>query len=73
MEKRILNKIAKDWAKGILFATGTDSFDEELDYILTIEEQSYIVEKVQEIGDRLTKDKRESNLSTIIKKYYDFK
>jgi len=68
MDKRILKNIAKDWAKGILFATGTDSFDENS--ILSLEEQEYIVEQVQNIGMKLTSGYVETNLDNIVAKYY---
>lgn len=68
MDKRILKNIAKDWAKGILFATGTDSFDENS--ILSLEEQEYIVEQVQNIGMKLTDGHVETNLDDIVAKYY---
>jgi len=70
MDKIILKKIAKDWAKGILFATGMDSFDD--DSPLTYEEQGYIVEEVQKIGLKLTDGDVETSLNDIIDKYYDF-
>jgi formate-dependent phosphoribosylglycinamide formyltransferase (GAR transformylase) len=69
MDKRILNKIAKDWAKSILIATAMDC--EELDDILSQEEQDYIVEEVEKVADRITKDKAETNLVSIVAKYYE--
>ncbi len=68
MDKRILKNIAKDWAKGILFATGTDSFDD--DSLLSEEEQEYVVEQVQIIGMKLTGGHVETNLDDIVAKYY---
>ena len=68
MDKRILKNIAKDWAKGILYATGTDSFDD--DSLLSLEEQEYIVEQVQNIAMKLTDGHVETNLDDIVAKYY---
>ncbi len=68
MDKRILKKIAKDWAKGILFATGTDSFEENS--IMSLEEQQYIVNEVQNIGMKLTDGNVETSLDDIVAKYY---
>ena len=69
MDKLILKKIAKDWAKGILFSTEADSFDE--DSLLSVEEQYYVVEEVQKIAMRLTNGNVEVNLDEIISKYYE--
>jgi len=71
MDKRILKKIAAEWASGILFhGTGMDSFDDEG---LTPDEEGYIVEEVQKIALRITKgDVPNANLPEIVKKYYDF-
>ena len=72
IEKRILNKIAKEWASGILYhGTGSDSFDE--DDGLTSEEQLYIVNQVQKEALKITKGELPSvNLTDIVKKYYEF-
>ena len=72
MDKRILNKIAKEWACGILFhGTGMDSFTEEDG--LTYEEEGHIVNEVAKIALRITKGEKPSvNLSEIVKKYYTF-
>lgn len=72
MDKRILNKIAKEWACGILYhGTGADSFDE--DDGLTPEEQYYIVDQVHKEALKITKGKRpDVNLTEIVKKYYTF-
>lgn len=72
MDKRILNKIAKEWASGILFhVTGADSFNE--DDGLTSEEQYHIVEQVHKEALRIMKEIKPSvNLSEIVKKYYTF-
>lgn len=69
MDKRILNKIAKDWAKSILIATAMDC--EELDDVLSQEEQNYIVKEIDKVADRITKDAAETNLVAIVKKYYE--
>lgn len=73
MDKRILKKIAKEWASGILYhGTGTDSFNEEEDG-LTIDEAGYIVELVHKEGLRLMKGiKPKVTLIDIVKKYYEF-
>jgi len=68
MDKRILKKIAKDWAKGILYSTGTDSFDD--DSLLDIDEQQYVVEQVQNIALKIAKGNIETNLDDIVAKYY---
>jgi hypothetical protein len=70
MDKRILNRIAKDWAKSILIATEMDC--EELDDVLSAEEQYYIIAEVEKIADRITKSTAETNLVSIVKKYYEF-
>lgn len=46
-----------------------DSFDE--DSLLTIEEQGYVVEEVQKIAMKITKDDIEVNLDDIVGKYYE--
>ena len=71
MDKRILKKIAKEWAAGILYhGTGIDSFSGEE---LTIEEQGYIVDEVHKIGLRIFKDDIPSvELPEIVAKYYEF-
>ena len=69
MDKLILKKIAKEWAKGILLATGVDSFDDKS--LLSIEEQTFIVNEVHEIANRLTNEKQEGTLDDIIDKYYE--
>ena len=72
MDKQILNKIAKEWASGILFhGTGADSFNEEDG--LTPDEESYIVDQVHKEALKITKgDVPGHNLSEIVKKYYTF-
>lgn len=75
MDKRILKKIAKEWASGILFhGTGMDSFD--TDSGLTQDEQGFIVEEVQRLGMSLMKgigkEEPETSLDVIIRKYYEF-
>jgi hypothetical protein len=72
MDNRILNKIAKEWACGILFhGTGMDSFTEEEG--LTYEEEGYIVNEVQKIALKITKgDTPSPNLTEIVKKHYTF-
>ena len=71
MDKKILKKIAKEWAAGILYhGTGMDSFSGEE---LTAEEQGYIVNEVHKIGLRIFKDDIPSvELSKIVAKYYEF-
>jgi hypothetical protein len=73
MQKRILKKIATEWAAGILLhGTGMDSFDEEEDG-LTPDEAGYIVEEVGRIALRITKGETPSSqLIDIVQKYYDF-
>ena len=68
MDKRLLKKIAKDWAKGILIATAMD--EDELDDVLNEDEQMYIVEEVKNIADRITSDTAITNLVEIVGKYY---
>lgn len=72
MDKRILKKIATEWAAGILLhGTGMDSFSKEEG--LTNEEEGYIVEEVGKIALRITKGEIPSvSLTEIVKKYYDF-
>lgn len=70
MNKRILKKIAKDWAKGILFSTEGGSFEASMG--LTHEEESYIIEEVHKIGRRIIGGNIEVDLEEIIKKYYTF-
>ncbi len=69
MDKRILKKIAKDWAKGMLVHTDIDC--EFADEVLTIDEQMYIVDEVAKIGERLIKGEAENNLEEIIRKHYN--
>lgn len=73
MQKRILKKIAAEWAAGILLhGTGMDSFDEEEDG-LTPDEAGFIVEEVGKIALRITKGEQPSpKLIDIVQKYYEF-
>ena len=73
MQKRILKKIAAEWAAGILLhGTGMDSFDEDEDR-LTSDETGYIVEEVGRIALRITKGEVPGvNSIEIVQKYYDF-
>ncbi len=68
MDKRILKNIAKDWAKSILIATAMDC--DELDEVLSVEEQDYVVKEVEIIAGRITKETAETNLIEIVGKYY---
>lgn len=72
MDKRILNKIAKEWASGILYhGTGGDSFEESDG--LTVDEQQYIVKQVHKEALKITKGvEPSSNLTEIVGKYYTF-
>ena len=70
MKKHILKKIAKDLAKGILLATAMD--EEDLDDVLSPEEQAYINAEVEKIANMLTDEVADTNLVDIVKKYYDF-
>lgn len=68
MDKRILKKVAKEWAKGILLATDLQSFDGDL----TPDEEQFIVDEVRLIAERLTKEPPLGSLPEILKKYYVF-
>jgi hypothetical protein len=68
MDKRILKKIAKEWAKGILLATELQSFEESL---LDEEEQDYVVSQVHKIAESITKEESIPSLEGIISKYYE--
>jgi hypothetical protein len=68
MDKRILKKIAKEWAKGILLATELQSFEESL---LDEEEQDYVVSQVHKIAEMITKEESTPSLEGIISKYYE--
>lgn len=72
MDKRILNKIAKEWASGILYhGTGADSFEDETG--LTPDEQYYIVNQVRKEALRITKGiKPKVDLTEIVKNHYTF-
>ena len=70
MEKRILKKIAKEWAKSILLATEHDC--EELEGVITVSEENYIVEEVKRIAERITKESYLPTLESIVSKYYEY-
>ena len=69
-DKRVLKLIAKEWAKGILLATELASFDEDSDEYLDLDEQSYIVEEVHKIANRITEEDSLPSLNRIIEKYF---
>lgn len=68
MDKRILNKIAKEWCKGILLARDGQSFDD--DSLLDVDEQIYILQQVDKIAERITPTSASQSLVQIINKYY---
>lgn len=68
MDKTVLKKIAKDWSAGILFATGSDSFED--DSLLNQEEQDYVVSEVKKIARKLSDDPIQTSLKEIVGKYY---
>ena len=69
MDKSILKKIAKDWAKSILLETNLTSFD--ADSLLTLDEQNYVLAEVVKLAEKLTKDPYEPSLRQMISKYYE--
>ena len=68
MDKKILKNIAKEWAAGILLATGMDSFDNEG---LTYEEEVYIIKSVHQISKKI-RENPSGSLTNIVEKYYEF-
>lgn len=72
MDKRILKRIAKEWCKGMLYANNLSSFDDELDALLSVEEQQYIVDETKKLADRITKEDYSTSLAQLVKKYYEF-
>ena len=71
MDKRILKKIAKDWAGSILFACDMTSFqDLEEDGILTLEESEYILNQTHKIAKGITDNILGGSIETILEKYY---
>ena len=75
MDKRVLKKIAKEWAAGILYhGTGMDSLSSELGF--SYEEKGYIVGEVHKIGLSIMKtiesETPSANLDEIVGKYYEF-
>ncbi len=69
MDKLILRKMAKDWAKGILLACDTTSWSE----VLEQDENDYLVEEITKIADRITKDDPLRSVDEIFEKYYETK
>ena len=70
MDKLILKNIAKRWCKAILMAN--DITDEETMQLLSEEEQSYLLEQVEAIANRITDRQTDVSLNDIIKEYYSF-
>ena len=70
MDKLILKNIAKRWCKAILMAN--DITDEETMQLLSEEEQSYLLEQVEAIANRITDRQTDISLNDIIKEYYSF-
>ena len=72
MDKNILKKIAKEWCKSILLANDGDSFGDAIeDELLTEEEAAFILGETEKIAQRITKEPYTSNLTDIVKKYYE--
>lgn len=70
MDKLILKNIAKRWCKAILMAN--DITDKETMQLLSEEEQSYLLEQVEAIANRITDRQTDISLNDIIKEYYSF-
>lgn len=70
MDKLILKNIAKRWCKAILMAN--DITDEETMELLSEEEESYLLEQVEAIANRITDKQTDVSLNDIIKEYYSF-
>ena len=72
MSKSIIKKIAKEWAKGVLIACQTDSFDELIEEgLLTEKEAGDIVEEVEKIADRITSEETSTSVREIVGKYFE--
>lgn len=67
MDKLILRKMARDWAKGILMACDTTSWSD----LLTEDENAYLVGEVDKIANRITPDAAEQSVDRIFEKYYE--
>ena len=74
MESNVKNKatlklIAKRWAKGILKATAIDC--DTADELLSTDEQSYIIEQVNKIADKIIEENQNNSLDDIISEYFE--
>jgi len=68
--KRVLKKIAKEWAASMLSAIDHSNGNE--DDLLSFEEMSVVLKEVQRIADSLHESPR-SSFSAIVKRYFLFK
>ncbi len=67
MDKLILKKIARRYAKSILINTQAQiGFDGEL----TVEECSFIQEELNKIANKITSDKAIGNVNDLVAEYY---
>lgn len=75
MDKRILKKIAKEWASGQLLGSDMSSFVCDPDIDMSYEEIVYIVDEVHKIAFNIIKDldieHPQQKLSGIIDRYYE--
>lgn len=71
-DKYILNRIAKEWAKGILKSCDTDAFGDLIEEgYVTEDEAGYIVDRVtKKIANRLSEETDVHTLDDIVIRYY---
>lgn len=69
MNKNILKKIAKRYAKALVQECADVAFD---DTELTFEEKQYIVSCMKKIGNRITKDDTLPSTRLLVLDYYPF-
>jgi len=67
--KRVLNEIAKRWARGILKATQIDC--DYADEMLSVDEQHYILNQVHLIAEKISDKNQNNSLSEIISEYFE--
>lgn len=67
-DKRILNEIAKRFAKSVVFECADFAF---MDTELTEEEEQYINGYMSKIGDRITKLPMATNAEDLVNEYYE--
>ena len=69
MEKRILKIIAKRWCKGVL--ESSEALVSFADSGLTTEQINYIQIEIENIAERITKEKANPSTDALVEEYFE--